>query len=266
LNYNEQQIELLVDLTSRLTLRGGHKYVWGDALTRAPLLAQDFRQQQRGEMTTNAGTGGLTYRVSQRFSVYAEGEVGRSDHAYFRTSLRDYERVRIRGSFQPLNTFTLTSSYSYFNNDNPDPIGGYRFDSRNFSAGLVWVPKNSKNVRFLAEYARTTFTSDTRYVIPTDLANTDRSFYRDNGNSGTALIELGIPNVSRSPRISFGGSLWRSAGSRPSHFYQPMARISVPIISHMEWNAEWRWFGLNEPFYLSENFRQHQGVFSVRFY
>jgi hypothetical protein len=34
----------------------------------------------------------------------------------------------------------------------------------------------------------------------------------------------------------------------------------------MEWNAEWRWWAMNEPYYRLENFRNHQMMFSVRMY
>jgi hypothetical protein len=263
-NYNQQLIELLFDITPRLTVRGGHKYVWGDAVTRAPLLAMDFRLSQEGKLKTHAGVGGITYRFTQKLSAYADFEVGRSDVVYFRTGVRDYERVRLRGSYQPISTLTLTGTYSYFHNDNPGSDGGYRFDSRNTSAGFIWTPKSSKNMRFVGEYGRTTFWSDTMYIVPTDLSARERSFYRDNGHSGTALIELGVPGLAYSPRVTFGGSMWRSTGSRPSHFYQPVVRLAVPVMPHMELNGEWRWYGLNEPYYRYENFRQHQAIFSVR--
>ena len=38
LNYNQQQVDLVVDVTPALTLRGGHRYVWGDSQTPAGLV------------------------------------------------------------------------------------------------------------------------------------------------------------------------------------------------------------------------------------
>ncbi len=45
-NYNRQEVNVMFDLTSWLTLRGGHRYVWGDALVRASDLSQTGPQEQ----------------------------------------------------------------------------------------------------------------------------------------------------------------------------------------------------------------------------
>ena len=38
LNYNQQEIDAYYDLTSKLTVRGGYRYEWGDTQVRAPIL------------------------------------------------------------------------------------------------------------------------------------------------------------------------------------------------------------------------------------
>ena len=56
-NYNQQQVDVLVDVTSKLTLRGGHRFVWGDAIDRAPSLSgTDF---ERGEIRRQGRAGRL---------------------------------------------------------------------------------------------------------------------------------------------------------------------------------------------------------------
>jgi hypothetical protein len=266
-NYNQQQIELLVDVTRGLTLRGGHKYVWGDSLMRAPDLAQGTptapRLVEEGELKLNAILGGLTYRFAQMFSVHFDAEGASGDHAYFQTSLRDYRKFRLRGQFQPRQSLVFNGTFGYFDNTNPGPERTYDFESRHASLGVSWSPNNARNVRLMAEYGRTTFWSDVLYVIP-DRLQFERNFYRDNGHSATSLVELSFG--SRAPRVSAGGSFWRSTGSRPSRLYQPLARVSMPIVSHMDWNAEWRWFGFTEPYQQFESFRGHQLIFSVRVY
>ena len=266
-NYNQQQTDFIFDVTRGLTLRGGHKYVWGDSLMRAPSLAQGTATEPRlfeeGELKLYAVTGGITYRFAQMFSVHFDAEGASGEHAYFQTSLRDYKKFRLRGQFQPRESLVFTGSFGYFDNTNPGPERTFDFESRNASLGVSWAPKNARHVRLTGEYARTTFWSDVLFIVP-DRLQFERNFYRENGHSGTALIELAFG--SRAPRLSVGGSFWRSAGSRPSRFYQPLARVSVPIVKHMDWNAEWRWFGLTEPFQRFESFRGHQAIFSVRLY
>ena len=60
--------------------------------------------------------------------------------------------------------------------------------------------------------------------------------------------------------------MFRSSGSRPTRYYQPVLRVAVPAVKHLELIGEWRWWGLSEPFYRFENFRNHQGMISIRIY
>ncbi len=55
-NYNRQEVNVMFDLTSWLTLRGGHRYVWGDAQVRASELSQTGPREQ-GKLKMNVGIG-----------------------------------------------------------------------------------------------------------------------------------------------------------------------------------------------------------------
>jgi hypothetical protein len=66
------------------------------------------------------------------------------------------------------------------------------------------------------------------------------------------------------PRLTVGGSLFVSSGSRPSQFYEPLSRLSVPISKKISWNTEWRYYGLGEAFYLYEGFRAHLFMTGLR--
>jgi hypothetical protein len=66
------------------------------------------------------------------------------------------------------------------------------------------------------------------------------------------------------PRFSAGGSFFRSSGSRPSQYWQPMLRAAFPIARHVEFLGEWRYWGLSQPFYVYEHFRNNQGTLSLR--
>jgi hypothetical protein len=264
-NYNQNQLEALFDITQRLTIRGGHKYIWGDSVSRAPSLASDLRQFDESKLEINALLAGLTYRITQKFSVYADLEVANGDRAYFQTSLRDYNRFRLRASYQPLQTLTVSGVYSWFENENPGPERTYEFDNKTISANITWIPASVKNLRVIAEYARSNFWSDVDYRIPQTL-QLARSYYQEKGHSGTSLVEIGIPGIARAPRVAFGGSLWYSTGTRQSEYYQPLARVIAPVAPHVDLNFEWRWFGFTEPLYIYENFRQHQALFSLRVY
>jgi hypothetical protein len=59
------------------------------------------------------------------------------------------------------------------------------------------------------------------------------------------------------PKLAAGGSFFLSSGSRPSSFYQPIAKLSAPLGKKITCFAEWRYYGYGEAFYLYEGFRTH---------
>jgi hypothetical protein len=271
-NYNHQQIEALVEVTDRITVRGGHRFVWGDSRSRAPRLADTPGQLEQGDLRRQTALMGVSYRAAQRVSVNLDAEIASGDSAFFRTSLLNYQRVRARARYQALNSLSFSYSGSFLNNDNPAArrpqfrLDDYDALSVENSLSFLWAPTEGKRLRLMGEYGRITWQSDILYLAPQTITP-ERSLYRENGHSATLLIDAGLPTARRwAPRFSAGGSLYRSAGSRPTHYYQPTARISAPISKHVEWNAEWRWWAMNEPYYQLENFRNHQLTFSVRLY
>jgi hypothetical protein len=104
--------------------------------------------------------------------------------------------------------------------------------------------------------------SDITYLNPTSLTR-ERSFYRDNAHMANAILEIAVPGT-YSPRIGVGGSLFRSSGSRPTEFYQPLLRAAVPVHRNVEAIAEWRYYGLAETFYKYENFNTNLFTVGLR--
>jgi hypothetical protein len=260
-NYNQQQVDLVVDVTSKLTLRGGHRYVWGDARTRAPVLSATG--VETGELSRHAGIAGFNFRPSQKLRVNADFEGASSDHTYFRTSLHDYQKLRARARFQPLPSLSLSANFTLLNNQNPIPTINYDFLSRDASLSLFWTA--AKRVSVSGEYSRSSLRSDITYVVPQSLNERERSFYRDNAHTGTALVDLTLPGYSGlTPRIGLGGSFFVSSGSRPSRYYQPLARFALPLHKQVQWTAEWRWYGFGERFYQFEGFRAHVFMTGLR--
>ena len=85
------------------------------------------------------------------------------------------------------------------------------------------------------------------------------SLYHENAHTGTALVSV--------KWFSAGGSFFKSSGSRPTQYYQPLARVSVPVYKHVYWNAEWRYYGFAEsgqPYYFLEGFRSNQLMLSLK--
>lgn len=252
-NYSQQEIDLLYDITSRITARAGYRYVWGDALLTAPaIVGFPF---ESGHLSENVGIAGFSYRATQKTRLNTDYEVSRSNDAYFRTSLRNYTKFLVRGSHDLTPSLRLAVDYSLLSNSNPDPAIKYDFSSHAGSISLNWLPKGGKWLTALLDYTRSNVQSSILYLLPAARTQ-ETSMYHENAHTGTALIGV--------KWFSAGGSLFVSSGSRPTHYYQPLARVSIPIYKHVSWNGEWRYYGFAEPFYQLEGFRSNQLMISLR--
>jgi hypothetical protein len=255
-NYNQQQVDVLYDVLSKLTLRGGYRYVWGDSSVPAPFLTE-AGPTENVELRQQVGLAGLTWRFGQKLTANFDFEGASSSHAYFRTSLYNYQRARMRARYQATGSLSFNAAFSVLDNDNPTPGINYSLLSRDNSFSVMWAPAGGKRVSLMADYSRSTFRSDLSYRVPQD-GTTAFDHYRDNAHVATSVLDVALPGYGgMTPKASFGGSLFISSGSRPSSFYQPLARLSIPLTKHLSWNSEWRYYGFGEQFYLYEGFRAH---------
>jgi len=255
-NYSQEQVDVLYDVFSKLTLRGGYRYVWGDSRVPSPTLTEagPFEDVQ---MRQQVGLAGFTYRFRQKLTANFDFEGASSSSAYFRTSLYNYQKARMRARYQATNSLSLNANFTVLNNDNPTPGINYTFLSRDNSVSVQWAPAGGKRITLLADYSRSTFRSDLSYRVPQD-GSTAFDHYRDNSHVATTLIDVALPGYGGMvPKAAFGGSLFVSSGSRPSSFYQPLARLNIPFTKHLSWNSEWRYYGFGEQFYMYEGFRAH---------
>jgi hypothetical protein len=260
---NQQQIEAFYDVLPNLTVRGGERYEWGDATVRGSTLSE--LPLESSSLSRNTGLAGVTFRLKQKLRASADFEAASNGEQYFRISLHNYWKLRSRAQWEFLPNWRLAGDFFELNNRNPDPLVDLRFVSRAESASLSWLPRGGHNVNVLLEYTRSNVNSNILYLDPGTLGPA-LSTYLENGNTATALIEL-APKAEHgfAPRFSFGGSLFTSAGSQPIEYYQPTARLSVPVAKGVQWNSEWRWYSLAERLYAFEDFRSNQLMLSLRY-
>jgi hypothetical protein len=255
-NYNQNQVDALFDITSKLTLRGGYRRVWGDASVRAGSLSQTGPQVS-GELNRNVGIAGVSFRTAQKLWVNLDYEAAAGDRVYFRTSLNDYHKVRARARYQPTQALSFQANFTLLDNQNPDPAIRYDFRARDNSLSVFWTPANGKRITLMGEYDRSTLRSDISYLdLP--FLTPAVSKYRDNAHTATSAIDVVLPGYSKmTPKLTVGGSLFISSGSRPTRYFQPLFRLALPIHKQISWNTEWRYYGFGEDFYLYEGFRTH---------
>ncbi len=248
-NYNQQSFDVFYDVTSKFTLRGGERYTYGDT-TVPPFYGTGL---ESGTLRRQSGVAGASFHLNQKLSANFDFEGGSSDQAYYRSSLQNYRRYRARVRYQPMQSLSITWNLNVLNNDNPIPGVNYRFSSKDDGISLLWTA--SKRFSLLGDYARTSLYSDILYVVPQNFS-TAESFYWENAHQASALLDFKLlPVGKRMLHLSAGGSLFTGHGSRPTRFYQPMAKLIFPLAGHVDWTTEWSWYGFNEPFYLFEGFR-----------
>ncbi len=263
-NYSQNEVDVLFDAPWHLSLRGGYRTVWGDG-NNVVFPAEGLASADHGKLRRNAGIGAVTYRPSQRISITGEVEGASSSGAYFRTSLYDYQRVRAQARYQATGSLSVAADFTLLNNRNP--ISGVQYDYRasQESLSLFWSPAVGKLWDFMASYSRSGLHSDATFLEPETL-QPEKSFYRDNAHTATALFNLNLPHYSGlAPRLTAGGSFFISSGSRPTSYYQPLITMWIPLRKNINWFTEWRYEGYGEAFYLYEGFRAHLVTTGLRF-
>jgi hypothetical protein len=262
--YNHAGADVVLDVWKTLTFRTGYRYAWGEAQSFI-LPMEGLQQLERGGLRRHVFSGGASFRPTTKLSFNADAEGAASGRTYFRTSLHDYQRGGFRLRYQLTGSVNVAADYRILNNRNPAPGIDYDFRAQQTSLVLLWAPAGGKRVSLQGDYTRSTLRSDITYLVP-QILQRDRSLYRDNGHSLGALIDFGLPGYrGLAPKMSAGGSLLRSSGSRPTAYYRPLARISLPVRSNVAWVSEWKYHGFGEAFYTYEAFRTHLIETGIRF-
>lgn len=263
-NYNQEQIDVIYDPTAKLTVRGGYRYVWGDA-NDVTLPAAGLASADHGTLRRNVGIGGITYRPLSKITLHGDIEAASSSGVYFRTSLYNYQKIRLRAAYQATPSLQFALDANLLNNQNPSPVtGGYDYLVHQESVSFIYAPAARKTWNLQGSYTRSTVRSDITYLDPGTLLP-QRDLYRDNGHSATAFLDANLPyRRALPPHVSIGGSFVITSGSRPTSYFQPLAKVSLPFTRNLAWVSEWRYYGFGEAFYGYESFRTHLFTTGVR--
>jgi len=262
-NSNQAGMDAFVDVTRKITVRGGYRYVWGNASDVILPIAELVGLEQ-GKIRRTVWIAGLAWRPVENAWVNLDFEDGSSGSTYFRTSLYNYQKATARGRYRISSVFSLSANATVLNNENPLPGINYSFLAHQESASLQYTPAGGKIWDFEGGYTRSTVYSNITYLDPEFLI-TEQSLYRDNAHTVNAMFNLNMPGwLGYKTRLSFGGSAFLSSGSNPTTFYQPAAKLSVVIRKNLSWNSEWRYYGFDQSFYLYQGFRTEMITTGVR--
>ena len=265
-NYNQTETNLYFQVTDRLTLRGGYRYVWGEA--NDAILPQEGNLTgplEQAKLRRNVGLGGVVYRPVKKLLLTAETEVASSGGVYFNTSLYDYQKVRTQARYQATGSLSVALDFTYLNNENPTPGINYNFRSQQEAASIFWAPNNGKAVTFQGSYSWASLRSDIFYLVPASLTQATSNYLED-AHTATMLatINLGHWGVV-APKLTAGGSLFISSGTHPTSYYQPTAKLWIPMSKHTQLFGEWWFYGYGEAFYPFEGFSTHLAAVGMRY-
>jgi hypothetical protein len=266
-NYSQNEVNVMYDLSAKLSIRAGYRYVWGEG-DDAVFPAADLVSSDQAKMRSNVGLGGFTYRPMKKITLSGSGEFAASGGAYFQTSLYNYQKIRAKARYQATRTLNLSADFGLLNNHDPQPGVNYEYSSHQESLSLLWTPAK-QGWDFEGSYTRSTIYSNIGYLEPESLAS-QVSLYRDNAHNATALFHLKLGHFKAggkgpAPSLMAGGSLFISSGSRPTAYYQPLAKLSVPWGKRTSAFAQWTYYGYGEAFYLYEGFRTQLVTVGLRF-
>jgi hypothetical protein len=260
-NYTTVETNLFYDFSSKLTVRAGYRYVTGDAEVPASSLSQ-IGAFESGNLRRNIALAGANYRPMKKLAINLDYEGGISDQTYFRNSLNNYSRGRVRARYQASDSLSLQLNFQILDNQNPARDIRFDFLSLHATAGAYWTPNNAKRVTVSAEYDRAWVNSDILYLnLP--FYTSAASSYTENAHTATSAVDVAFSKTSGA-KLTAGGSLVLLTGSRPTTYYQPLARVSIPVWKHVHWNAEWRYYGFSEAFFLYEGFRTNTFTTGLR--
>jgi hypothetical protein len=262
-NSNQGGMNAFFDVFRGLTFRAGYQYVWGNA-SNVILPIAGLTGFEQGKIRSAAETFGLAWHPIQKAWVNIDFENGTSGSTYFRTSLYDYRKARLRGRHQISNSLSMALSAAILSNQNPSPGINYTFHSDQESLSLQYTPDGGKLWDFEGAYTHSSLRSDIGYLDP-GFGIPELSRYRDNSHTVSAMFDLNLPGPgSYKAKLAFGGSAFLSSGSNPTTFYQPVAKLSIVLRKHVSWLSEWRYYGFSESFYLYQGFRTEMFTTGLR--
>ncbi len=117
------------------------------------------------------------------------------------------------------------------------------------AVAVLGSPRGGKVFDLQGSYSRSDLRSNIGYLEPEPCRRSFRVIATT--PIPPPLLDLTWPAKKRfAPKLAAGGSFFISSGSRPTSYYQPVAKLWVPLGKHASWFTEWRYYGYGETFYL----------------
>jgi hypothetical protein len=245
LRYDQSESDISLDLGASLTLRGGHRYVRGEAdLPPADLVFTPPPDASR--MNRHVALAGASWRHWRgRVRLHADFEGSPGGETYFRTGLQDYRKLAIQAQFKVTKDLQLTVLRKTLTNTNI----GIDFSSSQNAATLDWSPGRNRRIILSGTYSYEDIRSDATFLDPRVFLGV-KSEYWDHGHHAGGFAEL---RIARGAFFQAGGAISTSGGTRPTRYYSPQSRVIMPLYQRVNLVAEYHLYSYRS----FEAFRAH---------
>ena len=191
-NYSQESLDIFYDASSKLTLRGGYRYVWGDAQY-AFLPAAGLASSDQEQLRQNIGIGSATFRpIAENLADRRSG--GRIVAAGF-TSAPVFITIRRCGrrcTISRLQSLSVSGDFTLLDNQNPLAGTNYNYSSHQESLSFYWSPRNGKIFDIQGSYTRGDLVSNIGYLEPEDLVAASFALSSTTPIPRTALHRSGL--------------------------------------------------------------------------
>jgi hypothetical protein len=258
LNSYRNLFEASYEALPQLTLRGGYRFTRRRTVLDIPQPVVGLIREDESRLKTHTGIAGLSLRAANKFRLFTQVERGSADNVFTRIAPYHVTRLRVRSSFQPLDTWRVHGQFLLSDARNPNPFVDNLQRSRAFNLTSSWFPNERLGVDL--GYTRSDVSSLTDIVNPRTL-QTGRSVYIADDNAVDADINWAPVKAAQ---VSVGYSIINSQGTFPLNYHQPRARFSYDFARRFAWIVSWRWYGYNEKGTALQDYRAHLVTASAR--
>jgi hypothetical protein len=239
-------LEAQFHLQPNLLVRVGHRFE-----------KKELELDERYSFDRNVLILGASYKFSSGNRIAVDYEYGRTERPIFRTDPVDFDRLRIRGRFSPMESLEFNGSLTLFDHDSE--LLDFRSRNRGYSLQFTYTPL--VRLSLWGEWARSELDTEIPYLIPQTF-RFDRFGFRELGNFGNLYLSA---LLLRNLTLSLGYSAWGNSGSLPVNFHRPFARLEMPVAERLVAYGEWKYFDYNEKLQLfPQDYRTHLAVLGFR--
>jgi len=245
-------------------------------------LPDGTQQTERDEQsnTQHAGIAGLRFRFPKRISLLLDTEQGTNDNPVYPVGDKSYHALNGRLQHKS-RTLLLAASWRDNYNINQTALSAFSARARVTTAEASWSPREWLSVDAAYSKLRTATAGGLAYFLNQNLVTGNASYYRSNLHSGNiylrlnagkyATVRVGYSHLQdagdgrRSAGLGIGTSTGAFAAGQtfPLTYSSPQLQLSVPMGTHIRWNAGWQMYRYGEVFAALRNYRAQTGYTSL---